>query len=569
MHPGWVVQVAELIAEALVRLGVRHVFGVGGANIEDMFLAVQRRRPQIRAIACKHEHGAGTAADAYARLGGGFGVVFVTSGGGAMNLVHAMAEASASGVGCLAVLGEPPLALQGHGAFQDTSGQAGGVDAFSVYRALTAECARPRSPEEICPWLERWASSVALGADAPRVLLLAKDLQQADVAIPVGFWERFAEAKRARHRVMRDLDPIVRALGTLPVAIVAGADVARADARAELAQLADVLNAQVAVAPDARDAFDNGDPRFVGVIGAMGHPSALRALAGATVLLVVGSRLPILARQGLEGLLSEKLVLSVGRELPFVKCAVHLPVEGDLRRELRALAENLARTRPASVRPAAAFGAAVPSVEREPSRRFGVQAVLQLISDALPEDASVLIDAGNTGAAAIHYLAAPRRGRWLVAMGMAGMGYTFGAALGAALARGRRVFVIAGDGAFFMQGLEVHTAVEHDLPITYVVLDNAAHGMCLVREQLLLGENSGYNVFRRSQLGAGLKQMFPGLPAFDCGDAEQLAQALGSARESSGPAFVSAQLLEVEVPPFAAFQKLQPQGTPVARGGRA
>ena len=65
---------ADFIAEELGRQGVRHVFGVGGANIEDLFAAVQRRRPAMRMILHKHEHAAGTAADAYARLGGGLGV---------------------------------------------------------------------------------------------------------------------------------------------------------------------------------------------------------------------------------------------------------------------------------------------------------------------------------------------------------------------------------------------------------------------------------------------------------------------------------------------------------------
>jgi len=145
-------------------------------------------------------------------------------------------------------------------------------------------------------------------------------------------------------------------------------------------------------------------------------------------------------------------------------------------------------------------------------------------------------------------------------MGMAGMGYSYGAAIGAAFATGQRVFVVSGDGAFFMHGLEVHTAVEHRLPITYLVLDNAAHGMCLVRERLLLGESAGYNGFRRSHLGAGLAAMFPGLPAFDCTNLEQLAQALASSRDSAGPCFVSAQLPEVEVPPFAAFASARARG---------
>src|SRR6187402_194008 len=106
-------RVSDYIASRLVDVGIRHVFGVGGANIEDMFAAIQRRRPEIRMVLGKHEHAAGTAADAYARLTGGLGVVFVTSGGGAMNLVHSVAEARASGVPMLAVVGEPPTEVQG------------------------------------------------------------------------------------------------------------------------------------------------------------------------------------------------------------------------------------------------------------------------------------------------------------------------------------------------------------------------------------------------------------------------------------------------------------------------
>ena len=141
--------VADYIAEELARDGVRYVFGVGGANIEDMFAAVQRRRPGLQAVLGKHEHAAGTAADAYARISGGLGVVMVTSGGGAMNLVHALAEARASRVPLLAIVGEPPTDLQGRGAFQDTSGRGGAVDAAEVFRAVSVFCARLEAPDQI------------------------------------------------------------------------------------------------------------------------------------------------------------------------------------------------------------------------------------------------------------------------------------------------------------------------------------------------------------------------------------------------------------------------------------
>jgi acetolactate synthase-1/2/3 large subunit len=118
------VRLVDRIAELIERAGVRHVFGVGGANIEDMFAAVERRRPRLRVVLAKHEHGAGTAADAYARIGGGVGVVLATSGGGALNLVHSLAEARASSVPILAIVGEPPQSSRAVAPFRTRAGGA-------------------------------------------------------------------------------------------------------------------------------------------------------------------------------------------------------------------------------------------------------------------------------------------------------------------------------------------------------------------------------------------------------------------------------------------------------------
>ncbi|HEU4579477.1 MAG TPA: thiamine pyrophosphate-binding protein [Polyangiaceae bacterium] len=555
--------VAELIAECLIRLGVRHTFGVGGANIEDLFLAIQRRRPQLRAILCKHEHAAGTAADAYARLSGGLGVVLVTSGGGAMNLVHSVAEARASRVPLLALVGEPPSEQQGRGAFQDTSGRNGAVDAAAVFGALTPDCVRIREPRELFPWIERISSAPPSEWTGPRVLLLAKDIQRAELTPPDDWWQRRAPPRAAAGASDTELESLASVLDARPLVIIAGAEVARRGARAALARLAERADADVVVAPDARDAFENDHPRFAGVVGAMGQASALRVVARARSLLIVGTRLALLERLGIEGSLEGKPIVHLGSEAPYVPSQARLQSGASLTADLMGLSRRLAERRSASSGPGERDPAnADPALEALPADSAALRspAVLELLQKCWPDAATVLVDAGNTGASAVYHLHAPRAGRWLLAMGMAGMGYTYGAAIGAAFATGRRVFVVSGDGAFFMHGLETHTAVEHQLPITYLVLDNAAHGMCLVREKLLLGESSGYNGFRRSHLGAGLAAMFPGLPAFDCTSLEQLARALEHCGGSGGPCFVSAQLPEIEVPPFAAFAGARARG---------
>jgi acetolactate synthase-1/2/3 large subunit len=121
-----------------------------------------------------------------------------------------------------------------------------------------------------------------------------------------------------------------------------------------------------------------------------------------------------------------------------------------------------------------------------------------------------------------------------------------------------RTVVIAGDGAFFMHGMEVHTAVQYRLPVTFVLFNNNAHAMCVTREQLLYDDLYSYNRFAPSQLGAGLAAMFPGLSSVDVADIEALPAALEQAMAVDGPSVVTVECSADEIPPFAAFLNRQP-----------
>jgi acetolactate synthase-1/2/3 large subunit len=122
----------------------------------------------------------------------------------------------------------------------------------------------------------------------------------------------------------------------------------------------------------------------------------------------------------------------------------------------------------------------------------------------------------------------------------------------------RRTVVIAGDGAFFMHGMEVHTAVQYQLPMTFVLFNNNAHAMCVTREQLFYDDLYSYNRFTPSQLGAGLAAMFPGLSSVDVADIDAIPAALEWAMAVDGPSVVSVECAADEIPPFAAFLNKQP-----------
>jgi acetolactate synthase I/II/III large subunit len=272
----------------------------------------------------------------------------------------------------------------------------------------------------------------------------------------------------------------------------------------------------------------------------------------------VGTRLSVTARAGLDEALAAVPTVSIGSAPPYLPCT-HVHTD-DLRASLRMLTRALSGAgRPTGLRVpdmVAHTELTPPPFDGEGVRYRDAMAGLDQI---LPDEVDIVVDAGNTGAAAIHYLPVRRKGRFAVALGMGGMGYSFGAGIGMAFGRakaqapGRRVVVIAGDGAFFMHGMEVHTALHYRLPMTFVLLNNNAHAMCVTREQLYYDDLYSYNRFAPSQLGAGLAAMFPGLPSVDVTDADGLAAAVRGSLDFDGPSVVSVECAADEIPPFAPF----------------
>ncbi len=561
-------RVVDQIVEHLAAIGVDYIFGVDGANIEDLYDAAFFRR-DITAVLAKHEFAAATMADGYSRSGAGLGVLAATSGGGCLNTVPGLGEAFASRVPVLALIGQPPTTLDGRGAFQDTSGRNGALDAQTLFSAVSVYCRRVLAPADIVSALREAVTAARTGG--PAVLLLPKDIQQADAVRGVnGHVAEGIGQPGDPHVVARALQ---RTAG--PVTIIAGEQVARDDARPELERLRAILRARVACVPDAKDVAGTpglGSSSSLGVTGVMGHPSVADAVGDSALCLLVGTRLAVTARAGLDDALKSVPVISIGSAPPYLPCThVHT---GDLRGSLSLLTAELSGNgRPTDVR----VPDATPRTELRPPAHDGpgirYRDAMTALDAVLPDEVDIVVDAGNAGAAAIHYLPVRRGGRFLVALGMGGMGYSFGAGVGMAFAamsarakwgdlppegqgderQSRRVIVIAGDGSFFMHGMEIHTALQYRLPVTFLLFDNHAHAMCVTREQLFYEDRYSYNRFGPSRLGAGLAAMFPGLTSMDVDELRALPDVLSAAIDVDGPSVVSVECSADEIPPFANF----------------
>ncbi|MFD4458542.1 thiamine pyrophosphate-binding protein [Nocardia sp. NPDC058480] len=548
-------RVVDYLVRTVADRGITQIFGVDGANIEDLYDAIFDAGGSPAGIVAKHEFSAATMADGYARSTGGMGVVAATSGGGAMNLVAGLAESFTSRVPVLALVGQAPTGLEGIGAFQDSSGLAESIDAAALFATVSRYCARVTDPAELPAQLA--AAIAAAEGGGPAVLLIPKDVQQqvmpeVSILSPVRDSSISPLAPGVSARTVAAELADARRIGK--VVIIAGDQIARDNARDELADLVAALDAAIGVAPDAKDAYSNTGPGYCGVAGTMGHPELVEALGAASACLLIGTRLPVTARAGLDAALAELPVLSIGALPPYL--ATTHTTSADLAGTITTLLTGLGATPTTSARSAELTAMTVPEAAG-PGLRY--RTVVEAIQRALPDGADVFADAGNTGASVVHYLRVPERGRFTVALGMGGMGYAFGAGIGSAFARRaapdgpHRTVVIAGDGSFFMHGMEIHTAIEHDLPITFVVFNNNAHAMCVTREQLYYRDRYSFNRFQPSHLGAGIAAMFPGLPARTVSDANRLSGALDHSFAATGPSFLEILCDPDEVPPFQPF----------------
>lgn len=546
------VRVVDHIVAQLAAIDAGFMFGVDGANIEDLYDAAHFS-DGITAVLAKHEFSAATMADGYSRAGCGLGVVMATSGGGSLNAIAGLGESFASRVPVLALIGQPPTSMDGHGSFQDTSGRNGSLDAEALFSSVSTYCRRITKPTDIISALPE--AIIAARRGGPAVLLLPKDIQQSRLPATA-----VADIPAATSN--SDIRSLAQHLltGRGPVTILAGEQVARDDARDALERVRSLLDALAAVTPDAKDVTGTtglGADSFLGVTGVMGHPGVAKAIENSAVCVIVGSRLSVTARAGLDEALSKTHVFSLGSATPFVS-STHVHSDS-LQNSLSQLAIELSR---GGLKPTAKGRQALPLPELSPPTHKGpgirYRDALDALDKALPDRVDIVVDAGNSGAAAIHTLPVRRAARFMVALGMGGMGYSFGAAIGMTFGRqarrqSRRTIVLAGDGSFFMHGMEIHTAVQYRLPITFVLFNNNSHAMCVSREQLYYHDLYSYNRFTDSALGAGLAAMFPGLDAVDVDDLRALPEAFERSLSASGPSVISVRCSADEIPPFAPF----------------
>jgi acetolactate synthase I/II/III large subunit len=478
---------AYQLVEYLERIGVEVIFGLCGHTVIAVLDAL--RTSKIRFITTRHEQIAAHAADGYARATGKVGVVLSHLGPGLTNATTGVANAALDSIPLVVIAGDIPSHYYGRHAHQEVQLHAD-ADQSQIYRPFCKRVYRVDRAQDLPRVIERAFHLAQTGRRGPVLVDVPMDVFSADLPV-----DAFREGLAVMTRPSIDdatTARIVEALATAerPV-IYAGGGVLTSESSAALAALAEALDVPVAHSLNGKGCLREDHPLLLGMTGYWGTPIANEKCRTADLILAIGTRLGECSSSSWYpeytfSIPPSRLIhvdtdpAEIGRNY-----ATELGVVSDAGLALGALA------RAANGHPHGSRGtlrAEIAKSRREYVARFAAQwesnqfplrpeRILSELRKALPENGYVVTDVGwnKNGVAQQFPMTVP--GTFITPSGLATMGFGPAAALGVKYAQpDRPVVALIGDGGFGANPSVLATAMEANLAVVWVVMDNAAFG---------------------------------------------------------------------------------------------
>jgi acetolactate synthase I/II/III large subunit len=469
---------ADIVLEALQREGVDVIFGYpGGANLP--IYQQLPRYPKLRHVLVRHEQGATHMADGYARACGRPGVVFATSGPGALNCITGLATAYMDSVPMVCITGQQNTTLVGRDAFQES-------DVIGCSMPVTKHNYMITRVEDIARVIHEAFHIARTGRPGPVLIDICKDVQQATHEPE---WPDEVDLPGYRPAFTPDLSRVQEAAEALSRAerpvILAGHGVILSGAEEELCALAERSVTPTGTTLLGVGAFPVRHPLSLHMTGFMGTGWNLKAVQNADLLMMVGMRV------------DDRVTAKLSEWAPNCETFIHVDIDpSEMGKNVRPHMEVVADARTA-LREMLPYVHNPAAERRRPwltqidqwreehplkyTRSNGhlqPQDVMIEMYRRCDDDAIVVADVGQNQIWAALWWNYTRPGLFINSGGAGTMGFAFPAAIGAKFARPEKsVWCVAGEGGFVMTAQELSVAVKHKLDINIVLLNNFSLGM--------------------------------------------------------------------------------------------
>jgi acetolactate synthase-1/2/3 large subunit len=470
---------AQILVDALKIHGVDAAFCVPGESYLAVLDALYDARDSIRLIVARQDGGAAYMAEAYGKVTGKPGICFVTRGPGATNASIGVHTAQQDSTPMILFIGQVPGEFADREAFQE-------VDYRQMFGPMAKWAAQIDRPERMHEYVSHAFHLATSGRPGPVVLALPEDMltQTATVSDVAPYQTVQASPAPADMEKLRAL--LANARQPL---VILGGTVWTQEARRDLQAFAESSGLPITCSFRFQDLIDNDHGHYVGDVGIGINPKLAARVREADVLLVIGARLgemttggytliePPRPRQKLVHVHSgaEELgrvyqgELLINSGMPqFALALKALKLDGSAWRSWReqARADYIQWTQPAP----------------NPGR-VQLAEIVAWMREKLPRDALIANGAGNFAGWISRFYRYPGQ-RTQVAPTNGSMGYGVPAGIAAKVAQPERVVVsVNGDGDFLMNGQELATAVQYQLPVVFVVVNNGMYGTIRMHQE--------------------------------------------------------------------------------------
>ncbi len=491
-----------LLTDYLERLGVEVIFGLCGHTIIGFLDALGKSK--IRYISTRHEQVAAHAADGYARASGKVGVLLTHLGPGLTNAATGVANAALDSIPMVVIAGDIPSYYYGRHPHQEVNLHQD-ADQFQIFRPFCKRVYRVDNVTDLPRIVERAFHLAQTGRPGPVLVDVPMDIFSADLDVD-------AFAKTPPEIAKTGIDPattarIVDALATSrrPV-LYAGGGVLSARATTELQQLAEALQVPVAHTLMGKGCLPHDHPLLLGQSGFWGTPIANEKCRTADLIVAIGSRLAEANSSSWDPRFTFSIpptrLIHIDADLAEIgrNYQTELGVVADARLALAALADEARGKRHADrgrLHEEIARGRKEFSsnwADQWTSDQFPLrpERILSELRQAAPADAYIVTDVGwnKNGVGQQFPINVP--GTFITPSGLATMGFGPAAALGVKVAQPKRhAIALIGDGGFSANPSVIATAMEANLPVIWVVMDNSAFGTIAGLEEMHYGTTFG------------------------------------------------------------------------------
>ncbi|EGA71893.1 acetolactate synthase 3 catalytic subunit [Vibrio sinaloensis DSM 21326] len=475
---------AEMVVQSLIEESVEQIFGYPGGSVLDIYDALHAKDDQIKHVLVRHEQAATHMADGYARATGKPGVVLVCSGPGATNTITGIATAYMDSIPMIVISGNVPNSLIGNDAFQE-------CDIVGVSRPVVKHSFLVKRAEDIPETVKKAFYIATTGRPGPVVIDLPKDVMNPQIKLPYEYPEsismRSYKPTTTGHKgqIKKGLKALLEA--KKPVLYVGGGAVI-SEADTQLLKLAEALNLPVVSTLMGLGAFPGTHKNSLGMLGMHGAYEANMAMHNADLIFGVGVRFDDRTTNNLEKYCPNAKVMHIDIDPSSISKNVKadLPIVGSAEKVLESMLKLLEEQ--GGVNDAEAIQSWWDDIQVWRDRdslafetspeRIKPQQVIQTLHKLTNGDAYVASDVGQHQMFAALYYPFNKPRRWINSGGLGTMGFGLPAGMGVKFAKpDEEVVVVTGDGSIQMNIQELSTAMQYDIPVKIINLNNRFLGM--------------------------------------------------------------------------------------------